>query len=114
LAWWAPSASWFYPVFILAGIANVATWTIGLAMLQEFGEENDRPAYIGMANTFVAPFSILAPFIGGWLADAYGYPSAFLASAVFGLITTIVLIGLVDNPTRALQGSHSTSGDMNS
>lgn len=114
IAWWAPTAIWFYPVFILAGIANVAIWTIGLAMLQEFGKESNRPAYIGMANTFVAPFSILAPFIGGWLADNYGYPSAFLASAVFGLITTIVLVGLVENPDRSLPGSQPTIGETKS
>ena len=32
VAWWAPSYEWFYLVVILAGIANVAVWTVGLAM----------------------------------------------------------------------------------
>ena len=37
--------------------------------LLEFGEEEDRPAYIGLANTLIAPFTFLAPVLGGWLAD---------------------------------------------
>jgi MFS family permease len=76
---------------ILAGIANVAIWTIGMAMVQEYGSIVDRPAYIGLANTLIAPFTILAPFIGGWLADSYSYSSAFFASAVFGFLTAGII-----------------------
>lgn len=98
LAWWAPSPGWFYLVFILAGVANVAIWTIGLSMILEFGSEVERPAYIGLANTLVAPATILAPFLGGWLADRTGYPSAFMASAVCGLLTIVILHFWVRDP----------------
>jgi MFS family permease len=98
IAWKAPTASWFFPVMVLAGISNVAIWTISLAMIQEFGTANQRPAYIGLANTLIAPFTILAPFIGGIVANQYGYPAAFLISAVFGIITTMILIGQVRDP----------------
>ena len=90
-AWWAPSANWFYLVFLLAGIANVSIWTVSLAMVLEFGEENERPAYIGLANTLVAPMTILTPFIGGWMADSFGYPAAFIASALAGAGTELVI-----------------------
>jgi MFS family permease len=98
LAWRAPSASWFYPVMILAGISSVAIWTIGMAMIQQFGKEVQRPSYIGLGNTLIAPFTILAPFLGGWLAEKMGYPSTFLASAIFGLITVGILQWLVHDP----------------
>lgn len=100
LAWFAPNAAWFFPVFILAGISNVAIWTINMAMIQEFGAETQRPAYIGLANTLIAPFTIVAPFIGGWIASQRGYPSAFLASAVFGVITVAVLLWKVKDPAK--------------
>jgi MFS family permease len=102
-AWLAPSPTWFYGVYMLAGVANAAVWTVGLAMILEFGREADRPTYIGLANTLVAPSAILAPLLGGWLADLAGYPAAFIASAIVAVITVLVIFLLVKDPkTMAL------------
>jgi MFS family permease len=98
IAWFAPTVGWFVPVFILAGIANVAIWTIGLTMTLEFGTEADRPVYIGMANTLIAPAAILAPLLGGWLADSAGFGVTFLASALAGVITALVLHRMLQDP----------------
>jgi MFS family permease len=107
LAWWAPNADWFYLVFILTGFANAALWSIPMAMTIEFCQENERPAYIGMANTLIAPATFLAPLFGGWLADFAGFPAAFLTSAFFGLATAIVLHLAVSDPRHDLSASHS-------
>jgi MFS family permease len=101
LAWWAPSAAWFFPVMVLTGIANVGIWTIAIAMIQQFGREEQRPIYIGLSNTLIAPITIMAPFLGGWLAELNGYTSAFSASAVFGLITLYILVFVVKEPLKA-------------
>jgi MFS family permease len=98
LAWWAPSAIWFYPVFILTGLANVAMWTIPMAMTIQFCQESERPAYIGMANTLIAPCTFLAPLFGGWLADFAGFSATFITSAIFGLTTVGVLHFAVRDP----------------
>lgn len=90
LAWLAPSAGWFYLVFALAALGNVAVWTIGMAMSLEFGDEADRPAYIGMSNTLLAPANILAPFLGGYLADLAGYPTTFIVSAIGALTAAAI------------------------
>lgn len=103
LAWWAPTPAWFFPVFILAGIANVAIWTVSLAMIQEFGQEIQRPAYIGLANTLIAPATFIAPLIGGWLAGVAGYPATFIVSAVCGLLTLAMLYISVQDPRRIPQ-----------
>lgn len=100
VAWYAPNLNWFYLVFILAGVANVAIWTIGMAITMEFGSEADRPAYIGLSNTLVAPATILAPILGGWLADKAGYPAAFLVSVVSGVVTTLVLHFMLQDPRK--------------
>ncbi len=102
LAWWAPAPGWFFLVFTLAAIGNVAIWTIGITMVLEFGEEAERPTYIGLANTLVAPANILTPFIGGWLADAAGYQATFLTSAVFGLLAVALFHFLVKDQKRHL------------
>jgi len=109
LAWKAVNPNWFYLVFILTGIANVAAWTIGMAMILEFGYESERPAYIGLANTLVAPASILAPFLGGWLAQVYGYPAAFLASAIAGIATLLIFHFLVNNPKQVVPSINGQS-----
>ncbi|MCL4393980.1 MAG: MFS transporter [Chloroflexi bacterium] len=96
----APSVEWFYLAFALAGIANVAFWTVTLAMTLEFESGEDRPAYIGLANSLVAPVTMLAPVFGGWLADAAGYPAMFLVSVVGGLATALVVAAALRDPRR--------------
>ena len=98
MAWAAPSLAWLYPVFILSGLANVATWTTGMAMTVEFGDETTRPIYIGLSNTLIAPATFLAPLIGGWIADAAGFQTTFIVSAVGGLVTVLLLFRLVRDP----------------
>ncbi len=100
-AWWSPSVGWFYLVFILAGIANVAMWTNTMTMTIDFAPTPaERPAYIGLSNTLIAPSAILAPLLGGWLADSMGYGVTFLVAALGGIITTLLLYGLVRDPRK--------------
>lgn len=98
IAWGAPSIAWMYPAFILCGLANVAYWTIGMAITVEFGTEETRPTYIGLSNTLVAPATIIAPLIGGWIADAAGFQTTFMISAIGGMIIATLLLWLVRDP----------------
>ncbi len=98
LAWGGPTIAWLYPVFVLAGLANVAYWTIGMAITTQFGSEETRPTYIGLSNTLVAPATILAPLLGGWIADAVSFQATFMASAVGGLVIAALLFWLVRDP----------------
>jgi MFS family permease len=107
LAWLSPGVGWFYLVFGLAGIANVAVWTIAMAMTLEYGSEAERPAYIGLANTLVAPTAFLMPLFGGWLADTAGYPTTFMVSAMGGIITFAVLLLFLRDQTKATYGSNT-------
>ncbi|MBN2145936.1 MAG: MFS transporter, partial [Anaerolineales bacterium] len=102
-AWYAPSEGWFYLVFALAGIANVAFWTTGLAITLEFGTPAERPNYIGLSNTLIGPTAILVPILGGWLADLAGYRTTFLASTLGGLLALGVFSLLLRDPKRGIQ-----------
>jgi predicted MFS family arabinose efflux permease len=53
-----------------------------------------------MSNTLIAPATILAPFLGGWLADAAGYPATFITAAVMGLLTAILMHFFVHDTRR--------------
>jgi MFS family permease len=92
LAVFSPTPEWFYLVMILAGIANTAFWAIMMAYTLEFGVDSDRPTYVGMANSLIAPATIIAPLIGGWVADFYGYKNTFLLSSFAGVLTILVFI----------------------
>jgi MFS family permease len=100
LAFLAPDATWFFPAFIFAGIANVAFWTIAMPMILQFTDEKNRASYIGLANTLVAPSTILAPLVGGWLADAFGYPAAFATALLGGIVTFVVLQFVLQDPSH--------------
>ena len=101
LAWLAQNHAWFYLIFFLIGIANVANWTIGIIMSLEFStNDTDRPTYIGLANTLVAPANILAPFLGGWIAQTSSYPTTFLVSALIGGLTLLVFQLFVQDPRK--------------
>jgi len=96
LAWQAPSTNWFYGIFVLEAVAIIAIWTVPLAFSVSFAKnDEDRPLYIGMASTIPAPATIIAPIIGGWLADVIGFNATFIASALSGLIMAIALWMLV-------------------
>jgi MFS family permease len=108
LAWGGPSIGWLYPVFILSGLANVAFWTIGMAISTEFGTEETRPTYIGLSNTLVAPATIIAPLIGGWIADAFSFQATFMVSAVGGLVIAVLLYFFVRDPRPRLAAAQAT------
>ncbi|HEY1015663.1 MAG TPA: MFS transporter [Herpetosiphonaceae bacterium] len=101
IAWLAPGPGWFFAAFALAGVANVAFWTTALAITLEFGSLEQRPVYIGLANTMTAPGTILAPLLGGWLADTAGYGGTF-ATAVAGAIATFAIVRLLVRDPRQL------------
>lgn len=106
LAWEATSIQWFYPIFILAGLANVSIWTIGMAMTVDFGSESERPIYIGLSQTLTAPAAILAPILGGWIADSAGFVPTFIVSAALSLVMIGILTFLVKDP-RKISGIQS-------
>jgi MFS family permease len=98
LAWLADSLLWFYPIFLLAGLANVSIWTIGMAMTVDFGSETERPLYIGLSQTLTAPATIIAPLLGGWIVDSAGFIPTFSISIVLSIVMIGILIFLVKDP----------------
>lgn len=99
LAWKASSPNWFYSIFLLESVAIVAIWTIPIALSVSFAKnEEDRPIYIGMSNTIPAPAAILAPILGGWIADTKGFNLTFILSAVCALLMTGALLLFVKDP----------------
>ena len=106
LAWNATSLAWFYPIFLLTGLANVSIWTIGMVMTVDFGTEVERPMYIGLSQTLTAPATILAPVIGGWIVDIAGFIPTFIISTSLSIVMIAIIIFLVKDPRTHLTAGH--------
>jgi len=100
IAWLAPSLAWFFVVMVVWGFSSAIIGTLGIAFVLEYGNETRRPTYIGLANTLITPVTITAPFIGGWLADTYGFQSTFIVASVAGFLTLLVLHFFVIDPRK--------------
>lgn len=101
LAWNAASIMWFYPIFLLTGMANVSMWTNSMSMTVDFGGETDRPIYIGLTQTLTAPATIIAPILGGWIVDSAGFIPTFTISTVLSLVMIGILVFLVKDPRNS-------------
>ena len=97
LAILAPSPLWFFPIFFLRGAVNAGLNISGISIVYEFTDAENRPTYIGLANTIPGVAGSIAPLIGGWLAGAISYQAMFILSAIIGAISWALLrFGVVE------------------
>jgi MFS family permease len=95
LAGWVTSIPLWFLIFTLAGMGAVANWTTSMVLTLEFGTPANRAAYIGMANSLIAPATLAAPFLAGWLIDDYGYTAMFRISALVFLVAALISMSLL-------------------
>ncbi len=80
------NAAWvFYLVFALMGLSSSAGQLSDLNLAMEFGNEAERPTYVGLTRTVTGPALLIAPIFGGWLAQTWGYPALLTAALVFAV-----------------------------
>jgi MFS family permease len=82
----APSPFWYVLIFVLIGVATAGFQTTGYTLTLTFGTEAERPTYIGLANTALAPVGVIGPLIVAALAEWAGYGALFAATAVVGVV----------------------------
>ncbi len=86
--------------FIFLGTFLAADHTSSLPIILEFSAPEDRPTYIGLTNTVLAPILIGAPILGGWLDGAFGYAALFSAAMVVGAAALLLMLFWVREPRR--------------
>lgn len=107
----APSPVWFFPVFFLRGAVNAGTFISGISIVYEFTGAENRPTYIGLANTIPGAVAAIAPLIGGWLVGLTSYKTMFIFSLVFGAASWILLRYVVKEP-RGFVASSISPGEI--
>jgi MFS family permease len=98
LATIAPNPLWFFPIIFLRGAVVAGSMLSGISIVYEFTHAENRPTYIGLANTIPGIAGAIAPLIGGWLVGAISYQAMFLLSAIVGAIGWALLRFAVREP----------------
>ncbi len=99
-ATFAVSALWLWGTFALLGSAIAATSVSSLNIVLEFCAPEERPTYIGLTNSLLAPLAIAAPLIGGVLAMLGGYRAMFVVAAVCAALAALLMVIWVREPRR--------------
>ncbi len=102
-AWFANSINGLFLTFVLLGTAQAADVVSAFNIILEFCAPEDRPTYIGLTNTLLAPGLALAPILGGWLATTLGYPSMFLVAVCFATVGGLFMLLFVQEPRGAVE-----------
>jgi MFS family permease len=98
VAWLSLSFSWLLVTFLLLGIYSAGDGVSGLNMILEFAPPEERPTYIGLTNTLLAPMLVLAPLAGGWLATVVGYHGLFVVTMLIASVGGLLMMAWVREP----------------
>lgn len=99
LALAAPSLGAFNAVFVLAGVQVAAINISNLNVLLEFAPvPEERPTYVGLGTTLMAPVAFGAPLAAGLLADAAGFGAVFVTATAAGAVALVLLVWRVRDP----------------
>lgn len=97
----APSLPVFSVVFALSGVHVAAINISSLNVLLEFAPRvNERPTYVGLGTTSLAPVAFAAPLLAGVMADTVGFETVFGVAALSGLVGLSFLVMRVRDPRR--------------
>ena len=95
----SPTLSTYGLVLVLAGVQQAAFSVSNMPVLLEFAPSADeRPIYVGLGTTTLAPFAFVAPLAAGLLADALGFRAVFGVATVGSLVGLAMLATLVRDP----------------
>ena len=105
LAVFAPTPEYFYAVFALRGASAAGAILSGIAISLEFSSPEMRPTYIGLSNTISGSAAIIAPLIGGWLANVLGFQNLFIISFCIVLTGFSLMHWFVLEPRKHVDGT---------
>ena len=77
---------------ILQGLGSGGCFTLGTAIIFDTFQKNKAISALNTLNTVIPLIMAAAPMIGGFLNQAFGFRSNFLAIAIFVLVSLIVCL----------------------
>ncbi len=85
-------------VFAFMGLHLAATQVSAMPVGLELGPDDERPTYVAINNSSVAPFALVSPLIGGAIADTWGFAPLFILGAVISLGAALTYVLFVRDP----------------
>jgi MFS family permease len=100
IAYLASSQIFLVITFILLGAYLAAGQVSGLNIILEFCREDDRPTFIGLTNTLLAPLFAFAPLLGGFIAQGFGFQTLFICAVLAAGLGGLLLMVWVKEPRK--------------
>jgi MFS family permease len=101
----APDSRMLAATFVLLGAYTAGDGVSGLNIILEFCAPQDRPTYIGLTNTLLAPVVTVAPIIGALLASQLGYRPMFAFAMCVSAFGAVLLWRWVREPRGRLHAT---------
>lgn len=79
-------------VYAALGAANAVTIIGDPNMSIEYSPASATSLYLGTTSTFLAPFFVLGPLLGGWIAQYTGYPPVFVVATALAVVGTVLAV----------------------
>jgi len=87
-----------YVGFLISGLlAGSNLFACFMNWIVDYADADQRPTYVGLANTITAIASLVAPFIGGTIAQYLGYEPLFIVSMILALMGLFVSLRYMYN-----------------
>lgn len=103
----SPNAYWLLPGKVLAGLAQVATFTMGIAYVGDVVQPEERGLAYGLYTTAMGTGFAVGPLLGSAVASRFGVSGSYLfASSVALLGMLIACVGLATIKPRPALSRH--------
>lgn len=93
-AWciYAPTLNWFLAGRIVQGLGAVAPSVVGWALIQDLYPKDEGAKIMSWAGTVVCVGPFIAPGLGGYIHEAFGWRGNFLVLLILGAIPWILMV----------------------
>ena len=99
VAAWTREWRWLLPGVVLMGVSAIARPAVD-SITAESTDPASRGRAYGLTNTFYAAAGIVAPAVGGWLAQGYGFLSVMGLGTILELIILAVTAAVLHETLR--------------
>lgn len=79
-------------VFVMLGIYYSGIGCSGLTLLHNMAPQGRYPTYIALYNALQVISAFIAPVIGGWISEAYGWKTMFVVALILSVLGFIWLL----------------------